>query len=735
MNQHQASPPISRHPGLALCSLHFLIVWNLAVTQPLFDLLSRYAEFFVIRQSAPLDIILFVLLLFLGFPILLLLPVWGMNRIHKGISLSLLLCLLGACSAALAAQALQSVPQGPGSVIVAGASLIGLLTVVGYYRFPVIRTFFTMLSPSLVLVPVLFLFFSPISTLLFSQKSVAVAQVEIDNPPPIIMVVFDEFPLTSLLDENYQIDTVRYPNFAALAEQSTWFRNATTVSEETVVAVPSLLTGQYPDRFRMPRASDYPSNLFTLLGKTYTFEVNETRTQICPESLCGNGIVRQITLLGRMQSLLSDLSIVYLHLLTPHAWRIHLPSITHDWMNFTTVDKPMTEDTRNRTRLHQWLWKDIHLERPIERPQQFIQFIDSIRSTEQPTLFFLHVLLPHIPYRMLPSGKHYTVQSVLPRLDKGKRGDDTWEAIQNQQRFLLQAGFMDTLLGKLIRKLKTVGLYDSTLIVVTADHGVSFRPGDDRRRLTPTNAQDIMAIPLFIKAPFQKEGKASDQAVEIIDILPSIVDLLGIDPPEAMDGHSVFNPAFPDRTQKMIFGASFTEKEQVEIASETLRQGVRKTLKRQFEHFGSGHSRPNGLFTIGQYPDLIGKSVKTFVVEQDYHSAISIDQPERFAHVDPNATFIPAYITGQFYAGATEDMPVPTLVVAINGTIQAVTQPWVPLAKKDRRQWSALVPEEAFQQGQNDVEVFEIQQNGEEYLLLRSAGSIQELSGDTEVYQ
>ena len=723
MNQHQAASPISRYPGLALCSLHFLIVWNFAVTQPLFDLLSRHAEFFVIRQSAPLDIILFVLLLFLGFPTLLLLPAWVMSRINTGMSLGLLLCLLAVGSAALAVQALQAVSQLPGFVLVAGASLIGLLTIGVYDRFPVVRTFFTLLSPGLVFVPALFLFFSPVSGLLLSQKEVAVAQVEIDNPPPIVMVVFDEFPLTSLLDEHYQIDSVRYPHFAALAAQSTWFRNATTVSEETVVAVPALLTGQYPDRFRMPRASDYPSSLFTLLGRTYTFEVNETRTQMCPESLCGSGIVRQTTLPGRMQSLLSDLSIVYLHLLTPHAWRIHLPSITHDWMNFTSVDKPMTEDTRNRTRLHKWLWKDVHLERPVERPQQFTQFIDAIHPTDRPTLFFLHVLLPHIPYRLLPSGKHYTVQSVLPRLDKGKRTDDTWEAIQNQQRFLLQAGFMDTLLGKLLRKLKTVGLYDPALIVVTADHGVSFRPGDYRRILTPTNAQDIMAIPLFIKAPFQQAGKASDQTVEIIDILPSLANLLGIDPPAARDGHSVFSPAFPDRAQKIIFNTSFTEKKQMEIAAETLRQEVQKTLERQLEYFGSGHSRPNGLFTIGRYPDLIGKPIETLVVEQDRHSTVSIDQPEGFAHVDLNAPFIPAYITGQFYAAATENTPTPTLAVAVNGTIQAVTQPWVPLAEKDRGRWSALVPEAAFQHGHNDVEVFEVQRNEQDYLLRRPAGS------------
>ena len=101
---------------------------------------------------------------------------------------------------------------------------------------------------------------------------------------------------------------------------------------------------------------------------------------------------------------------------------------------------------------------------------------------------------------------------------------------------------------------------------------------------------------------------------------------------------------------------------------------------------------------------MIGKPIKTLIVRQDRHSALSIDQPERFAHVDLKAPFIPAYITGQFHAGASR--PTPTLAVTINGTIQAVSQPWIPLAQKDRGRWSALVPEEAFKQGHNDVEVF-----------------------------
>ena len=211
----------------------------------------------------------------------------------------------------------------PSFVLVAGASLIGLLTVVGYYRFPVMRTFFTMLSPGLVLVPALFLFFSPVSALLFPQEEVAVTQVEIDNPPPIIMVVFDELSLVSLLDKNLQIDSVQYPNFAAFTKNATWFKNTTTVSDTTLYAIPAILTGRYPDSSLLPTAKDHPHNIFTLLQDAYTIKAFGTFTMLCPDALCDKP--RKDSLPQRLVALGSDLSIVYLHLLLPSDLRVWLP--------------------------------------------------------------------------------------------------------------------------------------------------------------------------------------------------------------------------------------------------------------------------------------------------------------------------------------------------------------------------------------------------------------------------
>ena len=74
---------------------------------------------------------------------------------------------------------------------------------------------------------------------------------------------------------------------------------------------------------------------------------------------------------------------------------------------------------------------------------------------------------------------------------------------------LLQVGAVDRWLGELLEHLNDTGLHDRSLLVLTADHGVSFRPGDHARYATRTTFQDVLPVPLFIKAPFQQQGQSA----------------------------------------------------------------------------------------------------------------------------------------------------------------------------------------------------------------------------------
>src|SRR3954471_3906894 len=78
-----------------------------------------------------------------------------------------------------------------------------------------------------------------------------------EGRPPVVFVVFDEFPADDLLRPDGSIDAQRFPNFAKLASMSTWFPNATTVFDSTFAAVPAIRDARLP---RPHTASDVRSH-------------------------------------------------------------------------------------------------------------------------------------------------------------------------------------------------------------------------------------------------------------------------------------------------------------------------------------------------------------------------------------------------------------------------------------------------------------------------------------------
>ena len=87
---------------------------------------------------------------------------------------------------------------------------------------------------------------------------------------------------------------------------------------------------------------------------------------------------------------------------------------------------------------------------------------------------------------------------------------DTFLTRHNEQRYLLQLGFVDRLIGRLVRRLKAKGLYDDSLVVVTADHGISWRPGVTTRRLvSPASVDELTPVPLIVKRPGQRRGRSA----------------------------------------------------------------------------------------------------------------------------------------------------------------------------------------------------------------------------------
>jgi len=119
----------------------------------------------------------------------------------------------------------------------------------------------------------------------------------------------------------------------------------------------------------------------------------------------------------------------------------------------------------------------------------------------------------------------------------------------------MQIGFADKQLGAFIGKLKDSGVYDSALVIVTADHGVSWRVDSPGRDLSNRNAELIMSVPLFIKIPGQRIFAVSDSDVQHIDLLPTVTDVLGVQIPWKHVGRSILDKD-PASRKKVIYDAN-----------------------------------------------------------------------------------------------------------------------------------------------------------------------------------
>ena len=490
--------------------LHVGTLASLSLAQPIFDLLSRYPQFPVAHRAGISQICLLVLLLCLVVPAAvvaierLLVRSAGDRFGVRGAGVALFVF-------PLALLVLKRIPEMPALFLVGIAALLAWLSRLAYLRFRSLRHYLTFLSPAMLVVPFLFLTGASVQRITAPTKPHGPALADGATDTPIVMVVFDELPAQSLLNRQGGIDSERFPSFAELAGQATWYRNAATVSHATQYAVPAILTGNRPkgDLGNLPNLGGHPNNLFTWLRNSHRLNVFESTTHFCPT--CPNSAPGPVQ---RMLPLLLDLAVVYLHLVLPEDLASGFPDIRHGW----TFPKPQK-------------WWSAH---PV---RQFEAFLEALPEKGKPGLNFIHVQIPHVPWIHLPSGKrHISSRKMNLFLQYERWRSDESLVTLAFQRHLLQVGFADRLLGRLLRKLRSSGLFDRSLIVVVSDHGASFRPGGSRRQITVNNFEDLLAVPLFLKFPNQKRGRVSDRSTLTTDIFPSLAGVLGVSAPWPTDG-------------------------------------------------------------------------------------------------------------------------------------------------------------------------------------------------------
>jgi len=152
------------------------------------------------------------------------------------------------------------------------------------------------------------------------------------------------------------------------------------------------------------------------------------------------------------------------------------------------------------------------------------------RNKKDPFFVWLHYFDAHIPYTLSqPFNKIFINDGIY------KTGDIDYYISQYDGAIR----FIDEQIGRLVGYLQKEGLYENTLFIITADHGICL--GENNLYFTnDTLPLDVtIRVPLIMKYNQLFESKMIDQQVQTIDIGATILDILSINKPETMQGKSL----------------------------------------------------------------------------------------------------------------------------------------------------------------------------------------------------
>jgi hypothetical protein len=338
------------------------------------------------------------------------------------------------------------------------------------------------------------------------------------------------------------------------------------------------------------------------------------------------------------------------------------------------------------------------------RPKRFLGWADLFQASSRPTFHVKHVLLPHEPRVFLPSGRTYAIGQSENGLPAAAWTHTPWLIQQSYQRHLLQLQYTDLLLGQVLDRLEATGLYDRSLIVVTADHGESFGlPGEGRDIRAPGHAIDVALKPLLVKLPGQHRGKIVRRHVRSIDIAPTIARVTRLRPRWRMQGRSLIGPSarrIPG--PKAIFDKGGARVPLGSLAK--LRRRMAQSLGRKLRIFGTA-----GAFGIGPHRELHGTQVPQWPALPQSALRAQIDSPAQFRGVQLGSPVPPVKVSGRLVGPGSDGRL--DLAIAVNGRIEATA----PAFRKEGSAvhiFSSIVPEPSLRAGANTVQVFAIEGAG-----------------------
>lgn len=199
-----------------------------------------------------------------------------------------------------------------------------------------------------------------------------------------------------------------------------------------------------------------------------------------------------------------------------------------------------------------------HVEqRGKETTQKAIKWLE--KHKDEDFFLFLHYYDPHYSYEP-PESFAFKFMDVVPY---SKQVASNYAPGNFKSQLALYAGeiaYTDHCIGQVVKKLKELKLYDSTLIIITADHGeMLWEHGEPSH--TYFIYQSAIKVPLIFKLPGKNKSKKIETIVGLVDIVPTVCKLLDIEIPKEIHGKDLsghFSRNITNDPDRVVFCESMT---------------------------------------------------------------------------------------------------------------------------------------------------------------------------------
>lgn len=348
-----------------------------------------------------------------------------------------------------------------------------------------------------------------------------------DHPPNVLWIVWDTCRADFALTEYDGVQTT--PNLAALAEDAVTYTNAFSAAPWTPPSHASMFSGLHPSTHGylddgMPFDAEHVAE--RLSGAGY-----ETVSVASPSKIGAH------TPLGAAFDTVYDLFRFPVSPASLAEFQTYYGSIWREWLSF------LSNYARDRAR-------------GGSLATAYLEHHVAACAGERPLFAFANYLSPHskydppAPFRArFDSGVTPSDPALVDSLaDRGgyryisgevSPTEADWTCVKD--RYAGEIAYADSLLGRLIRQLKRQGLYDETLVIVTADHGEHF--GEHGLAYHQFSLYDeLIHVPLVVKFPGQaRAGTTVETPVSHVDLFPTVMDVVGLPDTQSV-GHSLLSP-------------------------------------------------------------------------------------------------------------------------------------------------------------------------------------------------